>query len=197
MCHRAPTRPFHTDMSSRHQKKPDARALFKQAKSRKGENGASLGSSSVAPVSGSGASSSSSSLGGKYVGKSKEEVSDKEIAGGIDDNETSEVSVWFNRRFPVVYRQSRLFLFRCLRHNNKQPSPLSSPERTAGCPVRCSFSSQSPASGRGVLSFEMLSFSSKGLCSWCLLLKCCDLTVPSTLFARHRTAAPFACLQLQ
>lgn len=71
-------RSFHTDMSSR-QKKPDARALFKQAKSRKGENGASLGSSG-APVSvaGRGASSSPSAVGGgKYVGKSKEEVSDK------------------------------------------------------------------------------------------------------------------------
>lgn len=66
---------LHTDMSSR-QKKPDARALFKQAKSRKGENGASLGSS-VGPgsLAGRGASSSSSVSGGKYVGKSKEEVS--------------------------------------------------------------------------------------------------------------------------
>lgn len=46
-------------MSSR-QKKPDARALFKQAKSRKGDN----------------ASSKSSGAGGssKYHGKSKEEV---------------------------------------------------------------------------------------------------------------------------
>ena len=65
-------------MSNR-QKKPDARALFKKAKSRKGESGALLGSSpapGVSAVAGRGASSASSVGGGKYVGKSKEEVSD-------------------------------------------------------------------------------------------------------------------------
>lgn len=80
------TRPFGTDMSSR-QKKPDARALFKQAKSRKGASGASLESPlgpAPAAAAGRGASSSSSVGGGKYVGKSKEEVRDEEIDGGID-----------------------------------------------------------------------------------------------------------------
>lgn len=66
-------------MSSR-QKKPDARALFKQAKSRKGENG--LGGSSVGPAPAAlprrglppGASGG---VGRKYGGKSKEEVKER------------------------------------------------------------------------------------------------------------------------
>ena len=50
-------------MSSR-QKKPDARALFKQAKSRKGDNGPTLKPPAAGGVGGS----------SKYHGKSKEEV---------------------------------------------------------------------------------------------------------------------------
>lgn len=52
-------------MSNR-QKKPDARALFKQAKSRSGQSPAQKG--------GAASKSSSAELGGKYRGKSKDEV---------------------------------------------------------------------------------------------------------------------------
>ncbi|CAM9250027.1 unnamed protein product, partial [Scytosiphon promiscuus] len=57
----------HCLMSGR-QKKPDARALFKQAKSRKGENGPGGASGAAAPPARAGVTA------GKYGGKSKEEL---------------------------------------------------------------------------------------------------------------------------
>lgn len=64
-------------MSNR-QKKPDARALFKQAKSRSGLSGAAAGqrggASSSAAAGAGAAAGGGGGLGGKYGGKNKEEV---------------------------------------------------------------------------------------------------------------------------